>query len=170
MTKKTILDPCCGPRMFYFNPNNPDVVFGDIRNEQHILPDRVINISPDIEMDFRNMPFKDGEFKVVIFDPPHLTRAGSRFWMALKYGKLNKSWRKDLRLGFAECFRVLEDGGMLIFKWNETQIKVTEILKLTDQQPLIGNISGRRSQTHWIIFIKKAAAPDASTAQPNVQA
>lgn len=45
-------------------------------------------------------------------------------------------------------------GGVLIFKWNETHIKVKEILALTDQRPLFGHISGKRSNTHWITFMK----------------
>jgi hypothetical protein len=44
--------------------------------------------------------------------------------MAAKYGKLSESWREDISKGFAECFRVLYSDGVLVFKWNETQIKV----------------------------------------------
>jgi len=72
----------------------------------------------------------------------------------LKYGKLQASWRDDIRKGFEECFRVLANGGVLIFKWNETQIKVSEILALTDQKPVFGHISGKRANTHWITFMK----------------
>lgn len=75
--------------------------------------------------------------------------------MAKKYGRLFPSWRDDIRQGFKECFRVLEPYGVLIFKWNETQIKVSEILKLTDQKPLFGHKSGKQANTHWIAFMKK---------------
>nr|WP_227510392.1 class I SAM-dependent methyltransferase [Acinetobacter equi] len=137
------------------NSQNENVVFGDIRTENHILCDgRSLEVSPDVEMDFRNMPFDDGQFKLVVFDPPHLVRAGKQSWLALKYGKLENDWREDLRKGFSECFRVLATDGVLIFKWNETQIKVSEILKLTDQKPLFGHISGKRANTHWMTFIK----------------
>ncbi|HGW8344694.1 TPA: class I SAM-dependent methyltransferase, partial [Acinetobacter baumannii] len=105
-------------------------------------------------MDFRDMPFKDGQFTLVVFDPPHLVKAGKQSWLAAKYGKLSEDWREDIRKGFAECFRVLTNGGVLIFKWNETQIKVSELLELTDQKPLFGHISGKRSNTHWITFMK----------------
>lgn len=153
--EKTILDACCGSRMFYFDKNNPDVLFADIRNEEHILCDgRELKINPDIICDFRNMPFDDGNFKMVIFDPPHLNKLGKNSWMGLKYGVLNETWQEDLRKGFSECFRVLEVGGTLIFKWNENQIKVSEILCLTNQKPLIGHKSGKRQDTHWITFIK----------------
>ena len=150
-----ILDPCCGSRMFHFDRQNENVVYGDIRKESHILCDgRSLEIAPDIEMDFRDMPFPDDSFHAVVFDPPHLIRAGKQSWLALKYGKLNQDWREDIRKGFAECFRVLKPNGTLIFKWNETQIKVSEVLALTDQKPLFGHPSGKRANTHWITFMK----------------
>lgn len=43
-----------------------------------------------------------------------------------------------------------------VFKWNETQIKVSEILKLAPQQPLFGNTSGKRAGTHWMVFMKES--------------
>jgi 23S rRNA G2069 N7-methylase RlmK/C1962 C5-methylase RlmI len=100
------------------------------------------------------MPFDDELFNLVVFDPPHLIRAGKKSWLSAKYGKLSDSWQEDLRLGFAECFRVLKQGGTLIFKWNETQIKVREILSLTPNKPLLGHVSGRKGLTHWIVFFK----------------
>ena len=150
-----ILDPCCGSRMMHFDRQNKNVVYGDIRTESHILCDgRSLEVAPDIEMDFRDMPFPDDSFHAVVFDPPHLIRAGDKSWLALKYGKLNQDWREDLAKGFSECFRVLKPNGTLIFKWNETQIKVSEVLALTDQKPFIGHPSGKRANTHWICFMK----------------
>lgn len=152
---KLILDPCCGSRMFHFDRDNENVAFGDIRSEQHTLCDgRDLQINPDFHCDFRDLPFADKKFKLVVFDPPHLEKAGPQSWLALKYGKLGQDWRNDLKKGFSECFRVLDDYGVLIFKWNETQIKVREILALTDQKPVVGHISGKRANTHWITFMK----------------
>lgn len=159
MSYPAILDPCCGSRMFWFDPKNQGVLFGDIRDESHILCDgRALEVKPDVQMDFRSMPFPDGSFKLVSFDPPHLRKAGALSWLGLKYGVLGQDWREDIRKGFAECFRVLEPEGILIFKWNEDQIKVSEILALTDQKPLFGHKSGKRMATHWITFMKSAAA------------
>ncbi len=141
--------------MFWFDRENPDVVFGDIRDEDHVLCDgRALKIRPDIPIDFRNMPFADAVFKLVVFDPPHLIHVGEKSWMFKKYGGLSKSWQEDVRAGFGECFRVLQKDGVLIFKWNEYQIKTSEILKLTDQKPLFGHPSGRRAKTQWICFMK----------------
>lgn len=148
--------------MFWFDRGHPNAVFGDTRSESIIVTDRThdqdgtrtLNIAPDMLMDFRDLPYPDGSFKLVVFDPPHLVRAGPRSWLAAKYGKLGADWREDIRKGFAECFRVLEPHGVLIFKWNETQIKVSEILALTERAPLFGHKSGKRANTHWMCFMK----------------
>ena len=77
--------------------------------------------------------------------------------MAQSYGRLNKeTWEIDIKMGFSECFRVLEDGGTLIFKWNECDIPLKQILKLTDQKPLFGHPSGKSQKTHWVCFMKNS--------------
>lgn len=163
MTAPRVLDPCCGGRMMWFDREHPDVVFGDRRHETLTVTDRshgradgtrMLTVNPDLLMDFRALPFEDGKFKLVVFDPPHLVRAGPRSWLAAKYGKLGQDWRDDLRAGFGECFRVLATDGVLVFKWNETQVKLTEVLALTPHRPLFGNTSGRKAGTHWLVFMK----------------
>ena len=157
-----VLDPCCGGRMMWFDPQDQRCLFGDMRHESLIVTDRThkedgtraIHVHPDMQMDFRALPFPDNTFYHVAFDPPHLVRAGKRSWMAAKYGKLGDDWREDLRLGFAECFRVLRPHGTLNFKWNETQIPVRDVLACTGVPPLYGHRSGRLNKTHWITFIK----------------
>lgn len=151
-----IIDVCCGSKMFWFDKNNPDVIFNDIRSEEHELCDgRKLCINPDTRMSFDNLNLiKDNSMKLVVFDPPHLTSLGENSWMAKKYGKLLTGWESIISQGFNECFRVLEDSGILIFKWNETDIKTSEILRLTNVKPLFGHISGKRSNTHWICFMK----------------
>lgn len=44
-----------------------------------------------------------------------------------------------------------------IFKWNETQITVSEILKVIGINPIIGHKSGRLNNTHWMLFVKGAS-------------
>lgn len=152
---KTVLDPCCGSRMMFFDKEDERCVFGDKRQEKTILCDgRQLIVDPDILMDFTNMPFADNTFYLVVFDPPHLIRAGEKSWLAKKYGKLDQDWQDDLRQGFKECFRVLKPNGTLIFKWNETQIKVKDILALTHHKPLFGHPTRRNGCTHWFVFIK----------------
>lgn len=167
LNEKKVLDPCCGSRMMWFDRQNPQVIFGDRRSEEITVTDnsrgnksgqRTLRIAPDAMMDFRALPFDDGAFKLVAFDPPHLIHAGPRSWLAAKYGKLSEDWRDDLRAGFAECFRVLSPDGVLVFKWNETQVKLSEVLSLTPHQPLFGQISGTKGMTHWLVFMKPTDA------------
>lgn len=158
-TLPLVLDPASGSRMFYFDRDDSRVVFGDIRRESHILCDgRALEVNPDEVMDFRALPYPDRTFRLVVFDPPHLIRVGRTSWMFKKYGGLNvTTWREDIAAGFAECFRVLADEGVLIFKWNEDQIPVSQILALTPHKPLLGHRSGRAAKTHWITFLKDAS-------------
>lgn len=158
-----VLDPCCGSRMMWFDRENPDVVFGDVRREVLTVTDRshgrvdgtrTLHIEPDLLLDFRALPYAERTFKLVAFDPPHLVRAGAKSWLAAKYGKLSHDWQADLKAGFQECFRVLDDDGVLIFKWNETQVKVKDILALTPCKPLFGQVSGRSGMTHWLVFMR----------------
>lgn len=160
-----VLDPCCGSRMMWFDRQDQRCLFGDRRSESLVVTDRThredgtraLSIHPDTRMDFRRLPFADAAFPLVVFDPPHLVRAGPRSWLAAKYGKLGADWRDDLRAGFAECFRVLRSEGTLVFKWAEVQIPLREILALTPEKPLFGHTSGKRSATHWLTFMKEAA-------------
>lgn len=155
MKNAKILDACCGGKMFYFNKDDDRVLFQDIRRLETTLCDgRKFEIKPDIQADFTDMPYPDESFSMVVFDPPHLTTK-SDGWQKIKYGALDKDWRNMLSRGFEECFRVLKKGGFLIFKWNETDIKVSEILKLTPEKPIFGHISGKRANTHWMCFIKE---------------
>ncbi len=149
---KRILDATCGSRMIWFDKENPDVVYMDNRQLSTTLCDgRVLNINPDVIADFRDMPFPDNSFYLVVFDPPHLIRVGEKSWLAKKYGSLESTWQEDIRQGFRECMRVLKPNGVLIFKWNEEQVKLSEVLKAIDYKPLFGN---RRSKTHWLVFMK----------------
>lgn len=156
LTTKPVLDACCGSRMFWFDKTDDNTLFCDIRNEDHTLCDgRQLDITPDILADFAALPFSNEAFRLVVFDPPHMEKLGVNSWMAKKYGKLDYTWRDDIAQGFNECFRVLMSGGTLIFKWNETQIKTSDVLSLTKEKPLFGHISGKRSNTHWICFMKE---------------
>nr|DAN38300.1 MAG TPA: RRNA methyltransferase AviRa [Caudoviricetes sp.] len=157
--KALILDACCGGKMFYFDKNDERVLFQDIRSLETTLCDgRHFEIKPDIQADFTNMPYPDESFSMVVFDPPHLKYTGSskelKGWQMTKYGHLGCDWKEILSAGFKECFRVLKRDGFLIFKWNETDIKVSEVLNLTPAKPIFGHISGKRANTHWICFIK----------------
>jgi SAM-dependent methyltransferase len=147
--------------MFWFNRSDPRAIFVDNRRETNVLRDRssaggsrILTVNPDLIADFTELPFPSNRFAMVVFDPPHLIRAGLKGWQAKKYGKLDGDWKKMLRCGFLECFRVLRPEGTLIFKWSEHDIPVNQILALTNERPLFGQRCGKSAKTHWIVFMK----------------
>lgn len=153
-----VLDVCCGSRMFWFDRHDRRAIYLDKRRETLTADNRpgrrCVVVDPDMLGDFTALPFPDNTFACVIFDPPHFARNGKRSWMAKKYGTLKGNWREELHLGFAECFRVLKPHGTLIFKWNEGEVAIPEILALTPERPLVGNRYGKHFQSHWIVFLK----------------
>lgn len=153
-----ILDVCCGPKAFYFDKENPRVLFCDKRDKQEIVlcNGQKIKIEPDIVCDFTNLPFDDNSFYQVIFDPPHLINKSEKAWMVKKYGTLPLNWEETLSKGFNECMRVLKPNGTLIFKWNEVEIKTSKIIEILGHKDklIFGHPSGKRSLTQWLIYMK----------------
>lgn len=160
-------DVCCGSRMFWFDRENPNALFQDKRSEEHVLCDgRELKIRPDVVADFTEMPYPDETFYLVVFDPPHMTTLGANSWMAKKYGRLTGDWRDMIRAGFGECWRVLKPGGTLVFKWNETDVKLNDVLALAPVAPVFGHTTGRQAKTIWATFFKLPNASDEPCRKP----
>lgn len=154
---KFILDACCGAKYIWFDKNHPNVLYMDINKREKGFDSHRPNfeVNPDIIGDFRKIPCPDSSFKLVIWDPPQLIKLGKTSSMGKRYGVLNKeTWPYDLSKGFEECWRVLEDYGVLIFKWNCRDIPLKKVLKLFKEAPLFGHKGGSRSQTRWMCFMK----------------
>lgn len=154
-----VLDAYCGSKMFWFDTSNPLTVYQDNRElETELCDGRQLVVKPDVIGDFTDMSWPSEKFKVVVLDPPHFSVGGDKGWQVLKYGRLPKEWRQYISDMFKECFRVLEGDGVLVFKWNETQIKVSEILSCSEYKPMIGHKrAGKSADTHWILFMKNNA-------------
>ena len=154
---KKVLDVCCGAKGMWFDKHDDRALYLDKRDESHsnVYPSgaKSMEIKPDIIGDFTAIQQPDNSFWHVVFDPPHIKR-NKLGEITKRYGNLEGDWRKMIRDGFKECFRVLKPNGTLIFKWNEVQFPIKEILELTDHKPLYGHRSGKRMQTHWVCFIK----------------
>ena len=159
---KFILDACCGGRMMWQNKEHPNTIYQDKR--ECILPYKEkygqnFSVEPDKIGDFTNMDFEDKSFKLIVFDPPHLIEEGTSI-MATKYGhyKSLDELKETLKMGFKECWRCLEDNGVLIFKWNEGSLKTKEVLDLIGIEPLFGQKATTGSKTNkktmWFTFMK----------------
>lgn len=157
MKDKFILDVCCGGRHFWFNKEHPNAIYQDIRvaEKGNIWQRPNHCVKPDMIGDFRKMDFPDKSFKLIVFDPPHLTQGGDTGWQVRKYGKLNKqTWQEDLSKGFKECWRCLDDFGVLVFKWNDFSIKHKDVLGCFDVEPLFGHPTAKSGKTKWFVFMK----------------
>lgn len=122
---RPVLDATCGPKMMWFDKNNPLALYVDQRElhgeviwkSRDGTQERRCTIEPDVIADFTNLPFDDNTFYHVVFDPPHLFRATESSWLAKKYGSIpREGWENIIRKGFSECMRVLKPNGTLIFK------------------------------------------------------
>ena len=159
MSDVFILDPCCGPRYMWVNKHHPNVIYGDIRQEpkgfcEH---DKTVEINPDIVLDFTNLPYPDRMYKLVTFDPPHYIGNTDYCVMTNKFGILKTdSWKQTLKKGFDECWRVLEEFGVLIFKWNDWRRPYSEILKVLGKEPLFHHrMTGKgKTVSYWACFMK----------------
>lgn len=158
MNDKKILDACCGSRMWHFNKDNIDVLYMDNRELESTLSDgRILRVAPEIVGDFRRMIFRDESFSLVLFDPPHLLKAGKSSWLRTKYGILGDNWKEDIRDGLTECWRVLKPNGTMIFKWNEEQVSFKDIKPLLPCKPIVGQ---RRGKTIFLVFFKSIKSVD----------
>lgn len=116
---------------------------------------RKLDVQPDMIADCTNRPFEDETFNMVVFDPPHLLKVGQNSWLCKKYGKLPENWQAFINDSIHEGMRVLKTNGTLIFKWNEQQIKVSDVLKaITDYKPIFGHRTTIKNQTIWMAFMK----------------
>ena len=101
------------------------------------------------------MPFESNHFSLVVFDPPHLINGSMKSVINKKYGLLPKeSWKQYILDGLNECYRVLAINGTMIFKWNEANNKVDDILNEFPITPLFGDFTGKTGKTRWMTFIK----------------
>ncbi|MCT2912028.1 SAM-dependent methyltransferase [Weissella confusa] len=154
MVLPPILDMTAGSRMMWFDKDNKNTLFVDKRQMfEELASGHLIDVNPDVIADWaEGLPFPDDSFHLVVFDPPHLIHAGDNSWLAKKYGVLDEvSWPFIIRDGFDEAMRVLKPFGTLVFKWNDSQINLTELLNEIPYKPLFGQ---KREKTHWLVFMK----------------
>jgi SAM-dependent methyltransferase len=159
--EKLILDACCGGRWFWFNKQHDNAIYIDSRiaEKGHDKYRKNHCVIPDVVMDFRDLKYADGTFSLVVFDPPHMATLGDSSKFKRYYGRLDRNtWREDLKKGFSECYRVLKESGVLVFKWNESEIKLKEIIPLFPCEPLFGHPTNSKNTTHWVCFMKLKAA------------
>ncbi len=155
---KILADLCCGSRSIWFDKEHPNAIYMDIREEE---PGTLIlqpnwSVKPDIIGDYRDMVFPDEHFHLLVWDIPHILEAKGGI-MLKKYGKLGYEWKDDVKRGFNECWRILKPFGVLLFKYADLSISVSEMLKQFPVQPIVGTRTKKsvsEKGTYWFAFMK----------------
>ena len=167
---KLILDATCGGRTIWTpeNKKNPNVLYIDIRQE--LSPEfarsphhrtATHKIDPDEIQDFRNLPYPDKSFKLIVWDPPPIIKKdGQKNLTGIipkKYGALYaETWQSDLKKGFKELWRILDNHGILIFKFHDKYVDHKKVLSLFSENPLFGTTTAKKGHNtcRWFTFMK----------------
>lgn len=163
--EEQILNATCGGRTIWHgtNKDHDDTLYIDRREEPagfHGQDGRTYGIDPDEVQDFRDLPYPNGSFNLIVFDPPHEVRPNGMGsltgYQVKKYGALHaETWQADLRSGFGELWRVLRPGGTLVFKFSSISLGFNQVLSVLPRDPLFGTTSKKTStETRWFVFYK----------------
>jgi len=161
MSSRAVLDATCGGKHIWHDEMKDAgrVVFLDRRvvESGELEHQPGWSVQPDIKADFRNLPFSDGSFDLVCFDPPHrIDSSGMEKLSGVimkKYGSLHaETWQRDLVQAFSELWRVLSAGGVLTMKWDDESKPGDKVLSLIDESPLYGvnTTKGSRASNWWV--------------------
>jgi len=157
-----ILDATCGTRSIWYQKDLPYVTFMDkrkvnLRSSHPIGKQREYRINPVVVSEWKDAPFPDNYFDIVVFDPPHLVWKNEKKECSLDktYGHFMESdYKHVLRDGIKKLFSVLKPEGVFIFKWCESSKPLGDILPLFPYKPLFGTRTGQKNKNHWVLFIK----------------
>ena len=162
MSEYDVLDATTGGKhMWHESAKDADrVIYADRRRVESLEHQPGWNCDPSVICDTRDLPFKDGSFSLIAYDPPHrITDSGMKELRGViekKYGALQaETWQSDLSSSFDELWRVLRPGGTLTFKWADVHRSHGEVLDQLAESPLYGVTTGKdRAVTKWHVFQK----------------
>lgn len=170
----TVLDATAGNRSMWKTRESDYVLWIDIESE--------LSEQPDLIMDCTKTNFEDGRFHTIFFDPPHsyghtkntgVHQTPSRDIMREKgwgtgayYGfdkySSKTAWLSFINKAQEEFYRILNDDGILWFKWGELRSTLDSILPFFKRWMVMmrfevayrGQVKGCR--TWWVALMKNS--------------
>lgn len=144
-----ILDLSSGNRAIWFNKQNPDTLYLDIR----------AGVNPDMVVDTRKIPDTVGDgYSLLVFDPPHMN-CGPNSHMSKRYGHHTTKEIFSIIEGTSkEAHRISTNDALMALKWNDHDIKLKRVFDLMPQWcPLFGHLTkdGPGSKTYWVMLRRK---------------
>lgn len=143
-----ILDLSAGKRAIWFDKACKDAVYVDVRP----------SVKPTIIADTRYLPFAEGVFDMVVFDPPHVN-FGENADMSKTYGwHTTDAIRELIRETAAQAWLVTKPDALMAFKWNDHDQKLEKVLDLMGcfWEPLFGHKTAMRTKhasiTTWVML------------------
>jgi hypothetical protein len=143
-----ILDMSAGNRAVCREKQYADAVYVDLRP----------SVKPTVCADTRCLPFNNGVFDLIVFDPPHVN-FGKNAKLSKLYGwHTTAGIRNIIRISSSEAYRVSKQDALMAFKWNDHDQKFDSVLALMDDwwKPLFGHCVAMRtkhaSSTQWMML------------------
>ena len=154
-----ILDATCGEKGIWLQKNHPLVTFMDKRKGKYYYASKDCtkvryNVEPNIVCEWKDAPFPDNHFDMIVFDPPHIVRKETtKSSMITEYGSLQPdTWNIEIKEGVKKLFDILKPEGIFIFKWSDNGgLKINNVLKLFPYKPLFGST---KDGNWWLVFLK----------------
>ena len=146
--------------------SDDEIIYVDIRKGAFPLDRwerKPIIVEPTVVADLKRLPFKDGCFNLILFDPPHGNFSLDTF-MGVKYGGLTETEFTYLIVwANREFWRVLKPGGVVFAKVMDNNNRYKRLLRaFVAFKPLLdidfeskGHHALEWNRTHWILFVRR---------------
>ena len=152
-----ILDMSAGNRAIWFNKNQPDTTYVDIRPQ--VKPTVVADTTKDLAAAVGT------GYTLIVFDPPHVN-GGKNSHISRDYGHHTTAQiRRIVQESALQAWWVSEKDAVMSFKWNDHDQKLETMLKLMDPfwEPLVGYKTAsrlkHRSSTQWVLLKRRSTYP-----------
>jgi len=148
MSTSRILDMTAGWRALWFEVDDA------------VLVDRRLECAPHVVADWKHLPFRDGSFDLVLFDPPH--KGFPSGFMAESYGVCTlEQVLFDMLHGAREARRVTRAGGLMVLKWATCALRLDRVLThLPGWRPRFGQKTKTRPRpedgTFWVLLERES--------------